>query len=183
MSWEELAQRYAKYNARKDAPLAAALISDEAEAAREQRYVDSFWKRVKEKLEKASDEDLRRVYGQGEEQRKMVAKETAKRAGLEKDRYGEKPDKKAKPETVKAAEAYQRKRSYADMAEDVLLQKAKADAAQAGDDDRAGAIEKALSAITKARKGMGVDSKTDERILNEIREARKKALKELKITR
>ena len=183
MSWEELAQRYARYNARKDAPLAAVLLSDDAEAAREQRYVDRFWSRVKEKLEKVGDDDLQRVYGQGSEQRKMVAKEVAKRAGLENDRFGKKPNSNAKPETVKAVEAYQRKRSYTDMAEDVLLQKAKADATQAGDEERVDAIEKALSAITKARKGMGVDKQTDDRIIKEIRESRKKALKDLGITK
>jgi hypothetical protein len=142
-------------------------------------------------MEKAEDDDLQRVYGQGDDAKKMVAKETAKRAGLKDDRYGKKPDSDTKPETAKAIETYQRKRSYADMAEDVLLQKAKTDAANAGDDDRADAIEKVLTSITKLRngdpkkgvKGMGVDRDTDKKILEKIRETRSKALKELKITR
>lgn len=191
MSWDELAKKYARYHAVKDATVIAPFLSDEAEAAREERYVDRFYDRAQEQLEKAGDEDLQRVYGKGEEGKKMVAKETAKRAGLKDDRYGKKPDSDTKPETAKAIEAYQSKRSYADMAEDVLLQKAKADAANAGDDDRADAIEKVLKSITKLRngdskkgvKGMGVDRDTDKKILEKIRETRSKVLKELGITR
>jgi hypothetical protein len=191
MSWDELAKKYARYHAVKDATVIAPFLSDEAEETREEKYVKKFYERATELMEKAEDDDLQRVYGKGDEAKKMVAKETAKRAGLKEDRYGEKPDKKAKPETAKAIETYQSKRSYADMAEDVLLQKAKADAANAGDDDRADAIEKVLKSITKLRngdpkkgvKGMGVDKATDDRILEKIREARKKAMKELGITR
>lgn len=191
MSWEELAKKYARYHAVKDATVIAPFLSDEAEEAREEKYVKKFYERAQELLEKTEDDDLQRVYGQGDEAKKMVAKETAKRAGLKEDRYGEKPDSDTKPETAKAIETYQSKRSYADMAEDVLLQKAKTDAANAGDDDRADAIEKVLKSITKLRngdpkkgvKGMGVDKDTDKKILEKIRETRSKALKELKITR
>lgn len=195
MSWDELAKKYARYHAVKDATVIAPFLSDEAEAAREERYVDRFYDRAQEKLEKAEDDDLQRVYGKGDEAKKIVAKAKAKQAGLEGERFSKKPSANTKESTKKAYDTYSIKRSYGDMAEDVLLQQALDGAKADGDDEKAEKIQKVLDSIAAkvrgeaattnkpAVKGMGVDKETDERILKEVKEIRKKAMKELGITR
>ena len=185
---EELAQRYAAYKRMKDAPLTGWAYSDEAKEKVDKRYVNKFVKLIQERVANMDDEALERNMDDNDDLmlKKQVGKEVASR--LEgKDTYGNQPQSNWKEETKKAHLAYQQLRGYVDLCEDVVLQKAQADADKAYEaaleegkwteaqtqQMRAKGIEQAREQLNKMRRQLGQgNGQYDQRIMEGIRQAR-----------
>lgn len=185
---EELAQRYAAYKRMKDAPLTGWAYSDEAKEKVDKRYVNKFVKLIQERVANMDDEALERNMDDNDDPmlKKQVGKEVASR--LEgKDTYGNQPQSNWKEETKKAHLAYQQLRGYVDLCEDVVLQKAQADADKAYEaaleegkwteaqtqQMRAKGIEQAREQLNKMRRQLGQgNGQYDQRIMEGIRQAR-----------
>lgn len=185
---EELAQRYAAYKRMKDAPLTGWAYSDEAREKVDKRYVNKFVKLVQERVANMDDEALERNMDDNDDLmlKKQVGKEVASR--LEgKDTYGNQPQSNWKEETKKAHLAYQQLRGYVDLCEDVVLQKAQADADKAYEaaleegkwteaqtqQMRAKGIEQAREQLNKMRRQLGQgNGQYDQQIMENIRAMR-----------
>jgi len=186
---EELAQRYAAYKRMKDAPLTGWAYSDEAREKVDKRYVNRFVKLVQERVANMDDEALERNMDDNDDPmlKKQVGKEVASR--LEgKDTYGNQPQSNWKEETKKAHLAYQQLRGYVDLCEDVVLQKAQADADKAYEaaleegkwteaqtqQMRAKGIEQAREQLNKMRRQLGQgNGQYDQQIMENIRRTRR----------
>jgi hypothetical protein len=186
LSVEEMAQRYARYKMNKNAPVIGQLSSEEYDKKVEDRYVKLFSEKVAERIEKMSDEELMENFNSTQPEdisgRKIMSKEIAKRMDG-KDSYG--------TSKTDYGKVYLEHRDYTDIAEDVLLQNALKEAKQDGYEERAKDIEDVRREITKLKKELtdvpftlpdGTRVTADD-IMNEIRQVRKDALKEFKITK
>lgn len=185
---DELAQRYAAYKRMKDAPLTGWAYSDEAREKVDKRYVNKFVKLVQERVANMDDEALERNMDDNDDLmlKKQVGKEVASR--LEgKDTYGNQPQSNWKEETKKAHLAYQQLRGYVDLCEDVVLQKAQADADKAYEaaleegkwteaqtqQMMAKGIEQAREQLNKMRRQLGQgNGQYDQQIMENIRAMR-----------
>jgi hypothetical protein len=108
--------------------------------------------------------------------KKELGKEAAKRLGG-KDSYGN-------PSTD-YGEIYLRKRSYIDLAEDVLLQAEESKAKAAGNDDRTKEVSSARSEITSIKKELrdATSAQEIEDIMERLRQRRRELMQELGIVK
>lgn len=200
---EELAQRYAAYKRMKDAPLTGWAYSDEAREKVDKRYLNKFVKLVQERVANMDDEALERNMDGDDDVmlKKYVAKEVAGRLDGKATAF-DKAQSDWKEETKRGHDTYQRLCGYVDLCEDIVLQKAQADAdkayeaaLEAGDTktawqqgDRASAIErsrKKLGTLKRGGKvteddweyksvGLGNSKESDEQIMKAIRMLRER---------
>jgi hypothetical protein len=189
---EELAQRYAAYKRMKDAPLTGWAYSDEAREKVDKRYLNKFVKLVQERIANMDDEQLDLSMENKDIQlKKIVSKEVADRMDG-KDSYGAAPSSSWKEETQRAHVRYQELRNYTDLCEDIMLQKAQADAEKAYDaaleaDDIETAINKQdeVNVIKEKREEINnyrhqlEGEYDDNEVMELIRETRKDVLEEL----
>lgn len=176
-SLEDLAKRYATYKRRKNAPLTGILYDDTERAAAEERYIKRFEEKVKERISGLSDEALGMNYDRSDAMlKKELGKEAAKRLGG-KDSYGN-------PSTD-YGEIYLRKRSYIDLAEDVLLQTEESKAKAAGNDDRMKEVSSARGEITSIKKELrdATSAQEIEDIMERLRQRRRELMQELGIVK
>jgi hypothetical protein len=179
-SLEDLAKRYATYKRRKNAPLTGILYDDTERAAAEERQVKLFEKKVKERISGLSDEALGMNYDRSGSDlmlKKVLGDEAAKRLGAKEDYYG-----KSKKDY---GEIYLRKRSYIDLAEDVLLQTEESKAKAAGNDDRTKEVSSARSEITSIKKELrdATSAQEIEDIMERLRQRRRELMQELGIVK
>ena len=192
-SYEELARRYAHYKTSRSV-LPSLMRDDAANQEAEDKMVERFEEKVQERIAKMDEGQLKRAFDSNDpDLKKMVGKQMAKDAGLDNEKYSKSPASNASERTARAHTTYQRIRSYADMAEDLLLESEQNKAKENGDEERKEAISKAREKLngiingkdaTKTKsevKGLGQGD--DKKVMERLREERKKVLKELKITR
>jgi hypothetical protein len=192
-SYEELARRYARYKTNR-AVLPSVMMAEDARDAAEDKVVKRFEEKVQERIASMNEEEKKRTFDSGDpDLKKMVGKQMAKDAGLDNEKFSKAPASNANERTARAHTTYQRIRDYTDMAEDLLLESEQNKAKEAGDEKRKEAISKArekLNAIINGKDAKGSKSEVkglgqgqDEKVLKTLREERRKALKELGLTR
>lgn len=173
LSAEELAKRYAEYKFTKNAPMTGWIYSDEEEEKAIKKYEKRFNDIMSKRIETMSDESLQGSFGSEDERlKKALGKEVAKRMDA-KDTYGS--------PTTEYGKLYLRYRDYFDIAEDVLLQTAENEAKNAKNKKRQEDIKTWRDDITEIKQGLSGVVEDDKEIMEELRELRREAIKELGI--
>ena len=194
MSYDELARRYADYRFGKNAPMFGWVYSDEAEKKRRESYMQRVNDDYLDRIGLKSDSALKGVFNRTSEleQRKALGKEIASRNESEdnwvdsykRTKEGKKKDGLDHKEGLKN---YITSRSWEDIIEDMEIVKAKRTAKAKDDDDALkehGRYEdRAKKLIWEFGTEPYKDNGTvydDEKRMEELRELRKKFLKEIR---
>lgn len=175
MTYDELAERYAKYKFGKSAPMFGWVYSDEAESKRMESYMKRFDKAAQDRIHIKDDESLRQQFERSESQkeRKLIGKEVAGREGSE-DYYVKNP---GSTEVSKQRRSYYlMNRSWQDILEDIELERINREAKANNDSDKLRAVKAARKRIYAAINSLSVDKDA----WNDLREARKEAIQSLK---
>jgi hypothetical protein len=141
-------------------------------------------------LAKGDKKALEKAYDSDSVMREIVGKELAKQAGLDNDKFNKEPAWNASERTKRTHEAYERIRNNFDRAEDVILESEQKKAVDAKDKERYNTIKSIQAELNKIRTGkdatktkdevIGLGQGDDERIMNELRDARKHVIEDMK---
>lgn len=122
--------------------------------------------------------------------RKVAAKEVAKQQGLSDDKFGEDSQDDWSERTIRAHDTYRNKRNFFDASEDAILESELKKAKDVKDKERAHTIEQINTELNKIRNGKnatktkdevkGLGQGEDDRIMEELRAARRKVIEDLK---
>ena len=168
LTFEELAERYAKYQVKRTHPFTFWAWDDEKLLGKYENQGNTI---MKEKVSHMDDEKakevLERNYNQGgEKTRKLAGQMEAKRQGVNNLQA-------AKSDYEKI---YRNKNSYVDMAEDYMLKAAIKEAKEQGDKERQQRLEAYRRSITNLKKDLANTYSDVDEVMNDIRALRKEAL-------